>query len=127
MSVYDKLRDRRNEARKIKNTLAADVYGVILGECDLKNDFSDDFVLTRVSKMVKSNEQCLAQRDDPKLKRENELLKEFLPTLTIGLVQDIMCGVELPENKGQQIGTVCKAIKAAGYVPDMNLVKEFLR
>jgi hypothetical protein len=125
--IYDKLKEQHLKARKIKNELAVNLYGVILGECDLANNFSDEFLLTRISKMVKSNEVCLAERDNPKLMRENELLKEWLPTLTIDVVRDIMRGVELPENKGKKVGAVCQAIKSAGYVPDMNLVKEFLR
>jgi len=126
MSLYDTIKANRLQARKLKNQLAIDVYCVILYECDSANDTTDSFVLSRINKLIKSNEESLAHKPDNKLQRENELLKEFIPKLTIGDIEKVMDGKALPKNDGKKIGVVCNALKSAGYVPDINLVKEFL-
>lgn len=125
-SLYENLKQRQLNARKIQNTLASDLYGLILGEAQTKDNFSNEFILTFVQKLLKSNEECLAKRDDSKLRRQSDLLKDLVPLLTVDDIKRVASGLELPEHKGKATGELMKALRKEGYAPDPAVIKEFL-
>jgi uncharacterized protein YqeY len=104
MSLYDKVKTMRLDARKAKNTVTATVLGVLLGELDKASekarsqskDFTDTDTIGFVKKLIQSNTDSLKHRAQPTLIEENEVLETLLPKqLTEDQIRSIIATNEL--------------------------------
>lgn len=86
-TLYDTVKRMRLDARKAKNTVAATVLGVLIGELDKASekarsqskDFTDTDTIGFVKKLIQSNNETLKHRVYPALIEENEILEGLLP------------------------------------------------
>ena len=86
-TLYDTVKRMRLDARKAKNTVAATVLGVLIGELDKASekarsqskDFTDTDTIAMVKKLIQSNNDTLKHRVYPALIEENEILETLLP------------------------------------------------
>ena len=86
-TLYDTVKRMRLDARKAKNTVAATVLGVLIGELDKASekarsqskDFTDTDTIAMVKKLIHSNNDTLKHRVYPALIEENEILETLLP------------------------------------------------
>jgi uncharacterized protein YqeY len=86
-TLYDTVKRMRLDARKAKNTVAATVLGVLIGELDKASEkarsqskeFTDTDTIGFVKKLIQSNNETLKHRVYPALIEENEILEGLLP------------------------------------------------
>ena len=74
-------------ATKMRNQLASDILKVVLGECQTRNDFTDDFIIRYCREIVKGNTETMKFGESAKLSRENELLRSYLPKEVIHAIE----------------------------------------
>lgn len=103
-TLYDTVKRMRLDARKAKNTVAATVLGVLIGELDKASEkarsqsreFTDTDVIGFVKKLIQSNNDTLKHRLYPALIEENEILESLLPVqLTELEIRSIICENDL--------------------------------
>lgn len=126
--LADEIKKRMLEAMKARDTVTREILGVALGEIQTNearagSRASDEEAAQVVRKLVKSNEETLAQATDPEqqrtLRREIEILQGLLPK-TLGVDEIVAAlgpvadAVRAAKNDGQATGVAMKHLKASG-------------
>jgi hypothetical protein len=119
-------------ATKTRNQLASDVLKVVLAECQLRNNFTDDFIIKFCRKLVESNSETMKFGESVKLSRENELLRSYLPKEVSGVELSVYAGrisdeIKAAKTEGQAIGVLVKYVKSLGLVTSGEPVKEIVQ
>lgn len=139
MSTKELLRQSFNEARQAKNLTLAAALSVVIGDIQLAEsrgkEQTEDQVLDRIRKQIKSNEEVLKylKADDQRatdLTNENTFLAQFLPSklqflAIISVLTEHQYHAKIMEAKsdGQAIGLVMKLLKSLGLDGDSSEVK----
>ena len=116
-------------ATRMRNQLASDILKVVLGECQTKNNFTDEFIVRYCRDIVKGNTETLSFGDNVKLSRENELLRSYLPK-EVGEADLIVYANQIPDDikaaksDGQAVGVLVKHVKALGLLANGDLAKK---
>lgn len=127
MSIFETLQGKLQNAIKTRNLVAANIYRIVIGECQTRNKFDDKFVLGYIKSVIKSNDETVSLGAPAelagKLNSESEFLRIFLPKVyTIQEVLDsgALDGLELtnksPQNEAK--GLVMKKLAAQGIQID---------
>jgi uncharacterized protein YqeY len=126
--LTDILRARAAEATKSKNTLAAQILRLALGEIQTAEaraarPLTEDEAVAVVRKLVKSNEETLSMTTSEEQKKtlrdEIAVLSSVLPA-TLGPEQiaeklaDVKEAIKAAANDGQAMGIAMKHLKSAG-------------
>ena len=126
--LADEIKKRMLEALKARDTVTREVLGVALGEIQTNaaragKDASDEEAAAVLRKLVKSNQETLAQATDPEqrttLEREIQILEGLLPK-TLGadeiaaLLAPVADEIRAAKNDGQATGVAMKHLKASG-------------
>ncbi len=133
MLLIDRLKGDILVATKTRNALASALLKVVLGECQSKNKFDDDFIVSYCRKMIQSNSETMSHGGDSvKLSRENELLRSYVPAslgeVELQIYADKM-SIEIIDAKsdGQAIGVLSKYLKSIGLSADGNALKSAVK
>jgi len=116
-------------ATKMRNQLASDILKVVLGECQTRNDFTDDFIIRYCREIVKGNTETMKFGESAKLSRENELLRSYLPKEVSKVELEVYAGRISEEIKAAQsdkhaIGVLVKYVKSLGLLASGDAAKE---
>jgi uncharacterized protein YqeY len=120
MTKLEKLKSDILFATKSRNELASSLLKVVLGECQSKDKYDDDFIVSYCRKMIQSNSETMALGGDSvKLSRENELLREYVPkelSLEELQIHADRLAIEIVDAKsdGQAMGVLSKYLKSIG-------------
>ncbi len=134
--LIDQLKANMMAAMKAKDTVAKEAMRTAIGEITKTGEeATDERVTTVLRKMVKSNHEALEYakgEDAENLKRENELLGEFLPkALDVDEVLEILEAqkeaITAAGNAGQATGIAMKTLKPTGAVVDGKTVNLAVR
>ncbi len=134
--LIDQLKANMMAAMKAKDTVAKEAMRTAIGEITKTGEeATDERVTTILRKMVKSNHEALEYakgEDAENLKRENELLGEFLPkALDVDEVLEILEAqkeaITAAGNAGQATGIAMKTLKPTGAVVDGKTVNLAVR
>ena len=128
--LIEKLKTDILMATRTRNALASALLKVVLGECQSKNKFDDDFIVSYCRKMIQSNLETIAHGGDQvKLTRENELLRMYLPpSLSEEELQihadKLQIQILDTKSEGQAIGVLSKYLKSIGCNASGDLIKK---
>lgn len=116
-------------ATKSRNQLASDILKVVLGECQTRNDFTDEFVIRYCREIIKGNTETMKFGESAKLSRENELLRSYLPKEVSKVELEVYAGQISGEIKAAQsdkhaIGVLVKYVKSLGLLASGDAAKE---
>lgn len=142
MSIRDELKTRYQDARLNGDKVIAAALSVVIGDIQTEESrgkvLTDDQILGKIKKQVKSNQETLQylKSDDQRhadLTTENEVLDELLPS-KLGLlgIAAVVRGANAiqqivdAKSEGQAIGVVMKALKVAGLDGDSGDVKRLV-
>jgi hypothetical protein len=118
-------------ATRMRNQLASDILKVVLGECQTKNNFTDDFIIKYCRDIVKGNTETMSFGESVKLSRENELLRSYLPKevsedeLEVYAYQ-ISEEIKAAKSDGQAIGILVKYVKSIGLTANGDVAKKVI-
>jgi uncharacterized protein YqeY len=124
MTKLEKLKSEILFATKSRNELASSLLKIVLGECQNKDKYDDDFIISYCRKIIQSNSETMRLGGDSvKLSRENELLKEYVPKeLSVEELQvhADKLAIEIVDAKsdGQAKGILSKYLKSIGTSAD---------
>ena len=129
--LIDTIKADITTATRMRNQLASDILKVVLGECQTKNNFSDDFIIKYCRDIVKGNTETMKFGDSVKLSRENELLRSYLPNELSKEELEVYAGQISGEIKAAQsdkhaIGVLIKYVKSLGLLASGDAVKELV-
>jgi len=118
-------------ATKMRNQLASDILKVVLGECQTRNDFTDDFIIRYCREIVKGNTETMKFGESAKLSRENELLRSYLPKEVSKVELEVYAGQISGEIKAAQsdkhaVGVLIKYVKSLGLLASGDAAKEVI-
>ena len=118
-------------ATKMRNQLASDILKVVLGECQTRNDFTDDFIIRYCREIVKGNTETMKFGESAKLSRENELLRSYLPKEVSKVELEVYAGQISGEIKAAQsdkhaVGVLIKYVKSLGLLASGDASKEVI-
>lgn len=128
MSLIDKIKTDILSSTKSRNTTASEILKVVLGECQTKNDFTDDFVIRYCRKLVEANTETMKFGDYVKLSRQNELLRSYLPKevsedeLEV-YANQIFDEIKTAKSDGQAVGILVKYVKSIGLSASGDVAK----
>lgn len=134
--LIDQLKARMMAAMKARDTVVKEAMRTAIGEITKTGEeATDERVMTVLRKMVKSNIEALEYAEGEAaqgLKRENELLGEYLPQ---ALELDQVLAILEPQkdaivgagNAGQATGIAMKTLKPTGAVVDGKTVNLAVR
>ena len=134
--LIDQLKANMMAAMKAKDTVAKEAMRTAIGEITKTGEeATDERVTTVLRKMVKSNDEALeyATGDDAaNLKRENELLSQFLPQAlsvddVLALLEPVKDQITAAGGAGQATGIAMKTLKPSGAVVDGKTVNLAVR
>ena len=142
MSIREELKTRYQDARLNGNKVIAAALSVVIGDIQTEESrgkvLTDDQILGKIKKQVKSNQETLqylksGDQRHADLTAENEVLDELLPS-KLGLIgiaavvrgANAIQQVVDAKSEGQAIGVVMKALKAAGLDGDSSEVKRLV-
>lgn len=117
---------------KARNTDAAALLKIVLGECQSKNKYDNDFVIAYCRKLIQGNMETInAGGDEAKLTAENVLLEKYLPALlsedvVLAHAQQVMEDILNSKSEGQAIGVLSKYLKSRGLFADSNTIKSVI-
>jgi uncharacterized protein YqeY len=116
-------------ATRMRNQLASDILKVVLGECQTKNNFTDDFIIKYCRDIVKGNTETMQFGESVKLSRENELLRSYLPKEVsedelVVYANQIVTDIKAAKSDGQAVGVLVKYVKALGLLANGDLAKK---
>ena len=116
-------------ATRMRNQLASDILKVVLGECQTKNNFSDDFIVKYCRDIVKGNTETMSFGESVKLSRENELLRSYLPKEVsedelVVYAKQIATDIKSAKSDGQAVGVLVKYVKALGLLANGDIAKK---
>jgi uncharacterized protein YqeY len=124
MMLIDQLKSDIELATRGRNALASALLKVVLGECQAKNKFDDEFIVSYCRKMIQSNLETIGLGGDSvKLNRENELLRSYVPaSLTAEELQihvdKLYIEIVSAKSEGQATGILSKYLKSLGLSAD---------
>ena len=130
--VIDQLKSDIERATKGRNTVASSILKVVLGECQTKNRFDDDFIVAYCRKMIQSNIETInLGGDSVKLNRENELLRSYVPaSLSEHELQihadKLQIEILAARSDGQAIGVLSKYLKSIGLSANGDVMKNVI-
>ena len=129
--LIDTIKADITTATRMRNQLASDILKVVLGECQTKNNFSDDFIIKYCRDIVKGNTETMKFGESVKLSRENELLRSYLPKELSKEELEVYAGQISGEIKAAQsdkhaIGVLIKYVKSLGLLASGDAVKELV-
>ena len=112
------------EGVRARDTVASNIFKLILSECQRTNKEDDAFIVNFMGKIVEGNNETLKYREDDKLVRENNLLRPYLPILIDrdGVMMNaskIPDSIRAAKSDGQAIGVLSKHLKQLGL--DFNI------
>jgi hypothetical protein len=118
-------------ATKMRNQLASDILKVVLGECQTKNNFSDDFIIKYCRDIVKGNTETMKFGESAKLSRENELLRSYLPKEVskeelMVYASQISGEIKAAQSDKHAIGVLIKHVKSLGLLASGDVAKEVI-
>ena len=118
-------------ATRSRNQLASDILKVVLGECQTRNNFTDEFVIRYCREIVKGNTETMKFGDSVKLSRENELLRSYLPKEVSKEELEVYAGQISGEIKAAQsdkhaVGVLIKYVKSLGLLASGDVSKEVI-
>ena len=118
-------------ATKSRNQLASDILKVVLGECQMKNNFTDEFIVRYCREIVKGNTETMKFGESVKLSRENELLRSYLPKEVSKEELEVYAGQISGEIKAAQsdkhaVGVLIKYVKSLGLLASGDVSKEVI-
>mgnify|MGYP003659770250 CR=1 FL=1 len=127
--LIDVIRADILSATKSRNQLASDILKVVLGECQTRNNFTDDFIVRYCREIVKGNTETMKFGESVKLSRENELLRSYLPKEVSKEELEVYAGQISGEIKAAQsdkhaIGVLIKYVKSLGLLTSGDAAKE---
>lgn len=130
--LEQKIRDSLNLAIKARKEVEKTILRVVLGESDKLNSgkqTTDEQLVKIIRKIIESNNECLASRENNVLKEENLILETLLPkSLNKEEIQnylsEVLDKILTCKNEGQAIGLSVKFLKDKSLFADGNLVKE---
>jgi len=127
--LIDVIKANITSATKMRNQLASDILKVVLGECQTRNDFTDEFVIRYCSEIIKGNTETMKFGESVKLSRENELLRSYLPKEVSKVELEVYAGRISEEIKAAQsdkhaIGVLVKYVKSLGLLASGDAAKE---
>lgn len=116
-------------ATRMRNQLASDILKVVLGECQTKNNFTDEFIVRYCRDIVKGNNETMSFGDSVKLSRENELLRSYLPKEVseadlLVYANQIPDDIKAAKSDGQAVGVLVKHVKTLGLLANGDLAKK---
>ena len=122
--LINKIRSRIEECVRARDTVASNIFKLILSECQRANKEDDSFIVNFMGKIVEGNNETLKYREDDKLVRENNLLRPYLPILIDrdGVMMNaskIPDSIRAAKSDGQAIGVLSKHLKQLGL--DFNI------
>ena len=126
--LIDTIRADILSSTKSRNALASGILKVVLGECQSKNDFTDDFIVRYCRKLVEANSETMKFGDSVKLSRENELLRSYLPKEVSEVELGVYAGrivneIKSAKSDGQAVGLLVKYVKSLGLISNGDLAK----
>ena len=100
------------KARLSKDSFKVELLKLVLGEYErLEYAGQKPLFENVITKLVQSNKECLAQRNDDKLQKEVELLESYLPKyLSVDELRVLLNPLGL-DSSGQSIGKAIKWLK----------------
>ena len=118
-------------ATKSRNQLASDILKVVLGECQTRNNFTDEFVIRYCREIIKGNTETMKFGESVKLSRENELLRSYLPKEVSKEELEVYAGQISSEIKAAQsdkhaVGVLIKYVKSLGLLASGDASKEVI-
>lgn len=117
---------------KARNADATALLKIVLGECQLKNKYDNDFVIAYCRKLMQSNMETInAGGNEAKLSAENTLLEKYLPALlseddALFHAQQVMGDILAARTEGQAIGILSKYLKSQGLSTAPNTIKSVI-
>lgn len=122
--LINKIRSRIEECVRARDTVASNIFKLILSECQRANKEDDSFIVNFMGKIVEGNNETLKYREDDKLIRENNLLRPYLPILidrdgVMLNASKIPDSIRAAKSDGQAIGVLSKHLKQLGL--DFNI------
>ena len=129
--LIDTIKADITTATRMRNQLASDILKVVLGECQTRNDFTDDFIIRYCREIVKGNTETMKFGESAKLSRENELLRSYLPKEVSKEELEVYAGQISGEIKAAQsdkhaIGVLIKYVKSLGLLASGDVAKEVI-
>ena len=129
--LIDTIKADITTATRMRNQLASDILKVVLGECQTRNDFTDDFIIRYCREIVKGNTETMKFGESAKLSRENELLRSYLPKEVSKVELEVYAGQISGEIKAAQsdkhaIGVLIKYVKSLGLLASGDVAKEVI-
>lgn len=79
--LIDIIKAKIEYSMRSKDTVSANLFRIIVSECQRCDKESDDFIVKYMGKIIEGNNEILKYRTDEKLTRENDLLRPYLPVL----------------------------------------------
>jgi hypothetical protein len=127
--LIDVIRADILSATRTRNQLASDILKVVLGECQTRNNFTDEFVIRYCREIIKGNTETMKFGESAKLSRENELLRSYLPKEVSKVELEVYAGRISEEIKAAQsdkhaIGVLVKYVKSLGLLASGDVAKE---
>lgn len=120
MSLEDEIRSSITKAVKLNNQLAKDVLRLVISDANHIGGTSDENIIKSCRKIIEGNNETIKHGgDNVKLRRENELLRSYIPkeySLEEIQIHVDRLSSELRECKsdGKAIGLLSKALKDIG-------------
>lgn len=118
------IKTKIEEGVRARDTVASNIFKLILSECQRANKEDDSFIVNFMGKIVEGNNETLKYREDDKLIRENNLLRPYLPILidrdgVMLNASKIPDSIRAAKSDGQAIGILFKHLKQLGL--DFNI------
>jgi uncharacterized protein YqeY len=127
--LIDVIRADILSATRTRNQLASDILKVVLGECQTRNNFTDDFIIRYCREIVKGNTETMKFGESAKLSRENELLRSYLPKEVskeelAAYAGQISGEIKAAQSDKHAIGVLVKYVKSLGLLASGDAAKE---
>lgn len=116
-NLIDRLKTDIGFAVRARSELASSLLKLVLGDCQSKNDYSDEFIVKTCRDIIKNNNKTIELGGESvKLSRENELLRAYIPyELSEAEVEvyadQISTEIMAAKSDGQAIGVLNKHLK----------------
>ena len=127
--LIDRLKSEIEYATRNRVRMLSSLLKIVLGDCQTKNKFDDDFIELTCHKLIESNLETIKLGGESTLLRtENEILSEYIkPELSEAELQihaDKM-SIEIADAKseGQAVGVLMKYLKSLDLKTNGNAVK----
>jgi hypothetical protein len=114
---------------KARNTDATALLKIVLGECQSKNKYDNDFVIAYCRKLMQGNMETInAGGNEVKLTAENKLLEKYVPAYldasgVLSQAQQVIDGIMAAPSEGQGIGVLTKYLKLNGLHASPETIK----